>query len=184
MILTPNERDATERQALEESPQEACGVVLARGGERRLLRCRNAQNALHARDPERYPRDARTAYHIDDQDRLAMVRLEEQGFAPAVIYHSHVDAGAYFSETDKRQALIGGEPIYPDAIYVVVSVVRRRVDAMNAFGWDAARRDFLPVSSDRTWTGPSESQSRSGPRGALGASPEEGPAGSARGRTS
>jgi proteasome lid subunit RPN8/RPN11 len=156
VILSPSERDAIERQALEEYPHEACGVVLVRAGERRLLRCRNAQNELHARDPQSYPRDARTAYHIADQDRLAMVRLEAQGFAPAVIYHSHVDAGAYFSETDKRQALIGGEPIYPDALYVVVSVVRRRVEAMNAFGWDAARRDFLPVSSEGASTAPSE----------------------------
>jgi proteasome lid subunit RPN8/RPN11 len=41
----------------------------------------------------------------------------------AVIYHSHVDAGAYFSETDRRQALVGGEPAYPNAVYVVTSVV-------------------------------------------------------------
>ena len=63
----------------------------------------------------------------------------------AVIYHSHVDAGAYFSETDRRNALLGGEPSYPDSTYVVTSVVNGRVDAMAAFRWDAARRDFLPV---------------------------------------
>lgn len=152
VILTPAERDAIERQTGEEYPHEACGVVLARGAERRLLRCRNAQDELHTRDPQRYPRDARTAYHIADQDRLAMVRLEEQGFAPAVIYHSHVDAGAYFSETDKRQALLGEEPIYPDAVYVVLSVVRGRVEAMNAFRWDGERRDFLPVESSEAAT--------------------------------
>ena len=31
----------------------------------------------------------------------------------ATIYHSHIDAGAYFSETDKRNALVNGEPAYP-----------------------------------------------------------------------
>jgi proteasome lid subunit RPN8/RPN11 len=156
MILTPAERAAIERQAVEEYPYEACGVVLVRAGERQLLRCRNAQNDLHARDPQRYPRDGRTAYHIADQDRLAMVRLEAQGFAPAMIYHSHVDAGAYFSETDKRQALIGDDPIYPDALYVVLSVVQGRVVATSAFRWDAERRDFLPVWSEEASTAPSE----------------------------
>ncbi len=31
-----------------------------------------------------------------------------------VIYHSHIDAGAYFSATDKQNALMNGEPFYPD----------------------------------------------------------------------
>jgi proteasome lid subunit RPN8/RPN11 len=145
MILVPEEREAIMRQALEEYPHEACGVILVRGRERRLVRCRNAQNELHARDPQRYPRDARTAYYIADTDRLAMVRLEGEGFRPAVIYHSHVDAGAYFSETDRRQALLGDEPMYPEASYVVVSVVNSRVAAVGAFRWDAGRRDFVPV---------------------------------------
>jgi molybdopterin converting factor small subunit/proteasome lid subunit RPN8/RPN11 len=146
VLLTPEERAAIERQAVEEYPAEACGVVMVRGTERRLLRCRNIQDELHARDPQRYPRDARTAYHMATEDRLAMIRLEAEGFTPAVIYHSHVDAGAYFSETDRRQALLGGEPIYPDATWVVVSVVERRVAALAAFRWDPARREFVPVA--------------------------------------
>jgi proteasome lid subunit RPN8/RPN11 len=120
-------------------------VILARAGERRLHACRNVQNDLHARDPERYPRDARTAYYIDPADLLRIGRLEGEGFTVAVIYHSHVDAGAYFSETDRRNALLGGEPSYPDSTYVVTSVMNGRVDAMAAFRWDAARRDFLLV---------------------------------------
>ncbi len=64
----------------------------------------------------------------------------------ATIYHSHIDAGAYFSETDKRNALIGSEPAYPDAVYVVLSVLERRIDGAGAFAWDAERRDFVPIS--------------------------------------
>ena len=30
-----------------------------------------------------------------------------------VIYHSHVDVGAYFSEEDSRAATRDGEPIFP-----------------------------------------------------------------------
>jgi molybdopterin converting factor small subunit len=64
-VITPEEREAIRAQAKEEYPFESCGVILALGDQRRLLRCRNAQNELHARDPQRYPRDARTAYYID-----------------------------------------------------------------------------------------------------------------------
>jgi proteasome lid subunit RPN8/RPN11 len=149
MVLTAAEQEAIHAQAVEEYPFESCGVILARDGERRLLRCRNAQNELHARDPERYPRDARTAYYIDPKDLLRIGDLERQGFAVAVIYHSHVDAGAYFSDTDRRQAMVGGEPAYPDAVYVVTSVVGGAVDAAAAFRWDAARRDFLPMERFR-----------------------------------
>ena len=145
MILTPEELAAIRRQASEEYPHESCGVIVTRGAERRVVRCRNAQNDLHASDPVRHPRDARTAYSIDPADLLRIGRMEGDGFSVAVIYHSHVDAGAYFSETDRRQALMGDEPLYPGAVYLVTSVMRGRVDSVAAFRWDAARGDFLPV---------------------------------------
>ena len=145
MVLTGSERESISTQSVEEYPFESCGVIMQRGSERRLMRCRNAQNELHARDPQRYPRDARTAYYIDPKDLLRIGDLEQQGFTVAVIYHSHIDAGAYFSETDRRQALVGGEPAYPDAVYVVTSVMHGVIDAMAAFRWDAVRRDFVAM---------------------------------------
>jgi proteasome lid subunit RPN8/RPN11 len=146
VILTPDERARIRAQAAAEYPAESCGVIVVRGDERRLLPCRNVQDELHARDPERYPRDARTAYYIDPADLLRIGRLEGEGFTVAVIYHSHVDAGAYFSETDRRNALLDGEPTYPDAIYVVTSVVTGRVDVMAAFRWSAEHGDFVMVN--------------------------------------
>jgi proteasome lid subunit RPN8/RPN11 len=145
MSVTREELESVRAQAIEEYPFESCGVILRRGDERKQLRCRNAQNELHARDPERHPRDARTAYYIDPKDLLRIGDLERQGFEVAVIYHSHIDAGAYFSETDRRQALVGGEPAYPSAVYVVTSVIRGAVDAVAAFRWDGARRDFVTM---------------------------------------
>jgi proteasome lid subunit RPN8/RPN11 len=145
VILTPDELEAIRRQAMDEYPHESCGVIVVRDGERRLVRCKNAQDELHVKDPVRHPRDARTAYYIDPRDLLRIGRLEVEGFAVAVIYHSHVDTGAYFSETDRRQALIGGEPAYPGATYVVTSVMGGRPEAVAAFRWSSERRDFLPV---------------------------------------
>ena len=146
MIVTVDELAALRRQAVEEYPAESCGVIVIRPGERRLLPCRNVQNELHAKDPERHPRDARSAYYIDPADLLRLGRLESEGFAVAVIYHSHIDADAYFSETDKRNALLGDEPAYPEATYLVTSVMSGRAERTAAFRWDAACRDFVAVS--------------------------------------
>jgi proteasome lid subunit RPN8/RPN11 len=146
MIVTAEELAALRGQAVDEYPHESCGVIVVRPGERRFLRCRNVQDELHARDPERHPRDARTAYYIDPKDLLRVGRLEGEGFGVAVIYHSHIDAGAYFSETDKGNALMGGEPAYPEATYLVTSVVSGRAERTAAFRWDAAHRDFVAVS--------------------------------------
>ena len=148
VALTPEEFVRVEAQAAAEYPGECCGVVLARGdrpADRLLLPCRNIQNELHHKDPARHPRDARTAYYIDPRDLLTIGRREAEGYRVATIYHSHIDTGAYFSETDKRNAQVGGEPAYPDAVYVVVSVLAGRPAAASAFAWDPAGRDFLPI---------------------------------------
>ncbi len=148
MIVTGDELDTLRRQAVEEYPRESCGVILTRGDERRLVRCRNVQDALHAKDPAHHPRDARTAYYIDPKDLLRIGDLERQGFGVAVIYHSHVEAGAYFSETDRQQALMGGTPSYPDTTYLVTSVVGGAAAAVGAFRWDTSRGDFVAVDLD------------------------------------
>ncbi len=148
MILTPEELVQVQVQAAAEYPSECCGVLLSRGeraSDRLLMRCRNIQNELHAKDPVRHPRDARTAYFIDPKDLLTIGRREGEGYRVATIYHSHIDTGAYFSATDRQNALINGEPAYPDAVYVVLSVVERRVVDAAAFVWDPSAHDFAPT---------------------------------------
>jgi adenylyltransferase/sulfurtransferase len=148
VILTPEELSAASAQALAQYPAECCGVVLTRGdgaADRLLLPCRNIQDELHSRDPVHHPRDSRTAYYIDPRDLLTIGRRESEGYRVATIYHSHIDVGAYFSETDRRNAMIDGEPAYPDAVYVVMSVVDRKIAEVSAFAWDPERRDFVPA---------------------------------------
>lgn len=146
MILTPAELALVQAHAIADYPVECCGVLLIRGSrldDRLLLPCRNVQDELHGKDPARHPRDSRTAYYIDPKDLLTIGRREAEGYRVAAIYHSHIDAGAYFSDTDKKNALIDGEPTYPEAAYVVVSVVHGKVVDTEAFRWDPARRDFV-----------------------------------------
>jgi len=148
VILTREELAAIQSQAEAEYPRECCGVVLVRndpGPARRLFRCRNIQDELHARDREAHPRDARTAYFIAPEDLLAIGRAEQDGYRVHVIYHSHIDCGAYFSETDRRNALLGDHPAYPEATYVVAAVNQGRMEEVRAFRWDAPAATVVPV---------------------------------------
>lgn len=150
-LLTTAELEAIHRHARADYPIECCGVLLIRPGapgdvvERRLLACRNIQDELHARDPGRFPRTARTAYYIAHADLLEIGRREGEGFEVRVIYHSHVDAGAYFSETDRQNAMIDGVPAYPQATYVVVSVAEGRVAEARAHRWSPEAHAFVEI---------------------------------------
>ncbi len=148
MILTGTELAAIRKQAEAEYPAECCGVVLVREGahaERWLCPCRNIQDSLHAEDPARYPRDSRTAYYMAHEDLIEISRREMQGYGVRVIYHSHADVGAYFSETDRRNALVEGQPAYPGATYVVVAVDSGRAGEARAFCWEPAGGQFVEV---------------------------------------
>ena len=147
MLMTPAEVAAVKQQAAAEYPNECCGVILTRGAERRIVPCRNVQDQMHARDPITFPRTARNAYYMDPIDALKLNRLVDQGFEFSVIYHSHPNAGAYFSETDRAQALIRGEPAYPSAAYVVVSVIGGEVKSLAAFRFNRASAAFERIDA-------------------------------------
>ena len=132
-------------QAEREYPCECCGMILGSGDNVPKVRpCRNVQDEYHVRDPENFPRTAGTAYFMDPKELLAIqketraARLEIR-----VIYHSHIDAGAYFSEEDKRIACPEGEPAYPGVEYLVVSVQKGKIAAANLFRWDPAKKDYV-----------------------------------------
>jgi len=147
-VLTAAELEAIREHARADYPAECCGVLLVRGGAtqtRRLLACRNIQDELHARDPGRFPRTAGTAYYIDHADLLEIGRREGEGFEVRVIYHSHIDAGAYFSETDRQNAMVDGAPAYPQATYVVVAVAEGRVGETRAHRFSAEAQTFVEI---------------------------------------
>jgi proteasome lid subunit RPN8/RPN11 len=148
-LLRAAELEAIQQHARADYPAECCGVLLVRPAavaeERRLVACRNIQDELHARDPARFPRTARTAYYIGHADLLEIGRREGEGFEVRVIYHSHVDAGAYFSETDRQNAMVDGSPTYPQATYVVVSVADGRVADTRAHRFSREANGFVEV---------------------------------------
>jgi [CysO sulfur-carrier protein]-S-L-cysteine hydrolase len=133
-------------QAEKEYPAECCGVVLStRGGDALRVRpCRNAQDEFHARDPDQFPRTSRAAYFMEPSELLALHKeAREAGEEIRLIYHSHVDAPAVFSEEDTRMALDRGEPLYPGVRYLVLSVVSGSVREAQVFAWEAGVRRFV-----------------------------------------
>lgn len=98
--------------AQESYPRECCGYLRQDpSGQWICVPCENQQDKLHALDPEQYPRDARTAYHIGGRALLDLVQSFETSTPVQVIYHSHPEGGAYFSETDSQAALAAGYPV-------------------------------------------------------------------------
>lgn len=127
-VLAKIEAHALEAYALgpEAEGEEACGVVdgpasdlVADAAER----IPNLANRYHQLDPEGYPRTGRTYFLIDPLKFSRRIEASEKAGRPVkVLYHSHLDCGAYFSPTDVDTALAGGsEPSY-DLAFLVVSV--------------------------------------------------------------
>ena len=108
IIIKPRIMDAIYRHALSEFPREACGIVIGKKGKlesfEQIFPCRNLQNEMHAKDPEKFPRTAETAYFLDPNDLFRIQKIARNlNMEMKTIYHSHVNVGAYFSEEDKKQ---------------------------------------------------------------------------------
>jgi proteasome lid subunit RPN8/RPN11 len=136
--------------ALKEYPDECCGIVTGNDAVRTLHRCVNIQNRLHAEDPGRFPRDARTAYVIDRAEFDSIVSASrKKGEDVLVLYHSHCDHDAYFSDEDVAAQTVFGEPEFPDAIHMVVSVINRQIRGVKFFVWDTEKKTFRPLSAQQ-----------------------------------
>lgn len=128
-------------------PKECCGIVFGPRGRDiadTTKACRNIQDELHAEDPVTFKRDARTAYNLDAADIFALQK-SLRGDTPAkIVYHSHVEVGAYFSETDQQAATFGDEPAYP-VEYVVIDVRKDGVRGAAQFAWDDELKTYVEV---------------------------------------
>ena len=139
--------DDLRAHARETYPDECCGVVIeVAGSGQEVVRLRNVQDEMHMRDPLRYPRTARIAYtpHAGEFKR-ALELWESDRNRLVAFYHSHPDHGAYFSDEDHAQATPFGEPSYPQAIQIVVSVCGGEVKDVKAFAWSDADSRYVEI---------------------------------------
>lgn len=125
---SPGQLDLLLRDCQQRYPDEACGLILREaGGALRVQPAENLQNRYHDLEPQTFERTARAAFLLDQR---LIQRAADQGLQLVAIYHSHCDAGAYFSAEDVRGAAPGGEVLYPDVAHLVVSVMGGQVKAV------------------------------------------------------
>lgn len=153
--LAEVERDAIAGYHAE---QEACGVLAGPASDGllcdRTVPIENLAKVLHQRDPVTYFRSPRTFFAFHERTLEAAMREGLGRDSPVkVLYHSHLDVGAYLSGTDQAvlsrgsaarteggTAILGPGPAWPLAF--LVSSVRRgvsepHVDDHKLFVWRA-----------------------------------------------
>ena len=106
-------------------PREACGVVLRtpEGG----------FYALHARNAA--PNQAHR-FWLDPRDMLQIAQRLALGNDLVVIYHSHCDTPALFSERDRHFAAA-----YPDVLHLIFAVTARGVLNLHTYRADGTLMD-------------------------------------------
>jgi proteasome lid subunit RPN8/RPN11 len=102
--------------ALEDHPNEACGIIAGKEGRAtKLFRAINAEASPYR-------------YKVDDKDLFRIYReCSDNDWDFLVIYHSHTASEAYPSATDVRLAF------WPEAYYALVSTADQKNPVLRAF---------------------------------------------------
>jgi proteasome lid subunit RPN8/RPN11 len=129
---------------LESHPEECCGLLTGErpGHFHAVHRCRNDMTRLHRQDPVAYPRGGESAFHMSELDYMRVQQeAEAVGERVTGVYHSHVEAGAYFSALDQEFALRELFP-FPEVDHIVISVMEHAVKDVAVFRWVPGRGGF------------------------------------------
>ena len=144
--------DEIKSHALETFPEECCGFILYDTEEEVELvrRIRNVATERHQKDPQNFARDGRDGYVMDEKELLQFHRdMDAQRFELRCIYHSHPNGKAYFSKEDEARAKMWDEPIYPEAVYIVLGVDGHAVTGISAHQWNEERLEYEDVKIAR-----------------------------------
>ncbi|TCO54369.1 EamA family transporter [Actinocrispum wychmicini] len=95
--------------AAREYPAEACGFVRTSA----VTCCQNVIDDLASQRPGDFERMSGTGYAFGASDLLDLGRSFDGDDPVRIIYHSHPDVGAYFSDEDHRYAVVDGVPVHP-----------------------------------------------------------------------
>jgi proteasome lid subunit RPN8/RPN11 len=119
------------KHALETYPSECCGFVSGPASDvpalTRAAREVNEADKYHKLDPITFPRTSTTYFKINElRAAKAFDQGEKSGEPIKVIYHSHCDAGAYFSKEDAATFASDNTLMWPCA-FIVVSVMQGKI---------------------------------------------------------
>ena len=120
--------DLIKAHAEQSYPSECCGFIKgpleSPAALTEVMQEQNLADKYHALDPESFPRTSQTYFKLDElRAQRAFEEAQKTGQAIKVIYHSHCDAGAYFSEEDANTFAAHNTLMWPCA-FLVVSVIQ------------------------------------------------------------
>jgi len=131
LVIARQVLDEIHAHALEGYPSESCGFASGPAGDPlrvdASVRQENEADKFHELDPATFPRTSRTYFKINElRAAKAFDGGDASGQPIKVIYHSHCDAGAYFSKEDSSTFASEGMLMWPCA-FVVVSVMQGKI---------------------------------------------------------
>jgi proteasome lid subunit RPN8/RPN11 len=126
-------------------PDECCGYLLGprEGAVDAAVLCRNAQrDGEHPTAPDR---DADTGFVISGRELFEFAKSFESDRPARIVYHSHTNGRAYFSEVDREVAASAAGPHYP-VQHLVVGVTAEGLTEAAQFAWSDEVRDFVELA--------------------------------------
>lgn len=98
-------------------PKESCGILAGKNSiVEKIYFMKNVSDT------------PQTCYFMEPKEQInVMKEIRENGMELVGIFHSHIDVKAYLSKKDIELAF------YPDAFYVVISIIDGKFNQMNAF---------------------------------------------------
>lgn len=119
--------------AVREFPDECCGFIIGD----RVQPVQNMADVTSDHDGMPWQRTARTGYVLSGADVRTLSDSLDSDEPVRILYHSHPNGKAYFSEEDQRFALFEGNPIFPGVQHLVMGVGPAGVEEARLFDLDA-----------------------------------------------
>jgi proteasome lid subunit RPN8/RPN11 len=114
--LNKEQKEELIRHSVEESPNEACGILAGKEG--KVLKVYKMVNT---------DKSAKV-FFMDPKEQLKVMKeIRNLGMAMVGIYHSHLETEAYPSARDVELAF------YPQASYVIISIKDRDKPSLRSF---------------------------------------------------
>jgi adenylyltransferase/sulfurtransferase len=118
-------------------PAECCGYLVGVVGGATVderVACTNAQGTGEDR-----------AFAIDGAELLAFARTFATSRPARIVYHSHPNGRAYFSQADRAAACTADGPAY-DVQHLVIGVTAAGATEAAQFAWSEPVRDYVEVA--------------------------------------
>lgn len=96
--------------AMETYPNECCGTIGVEG----------VRRSINMRGTSGTPSDARRAFELDAAGAVALTESTDGRRTIQIVYHSHPDGSAAFSNADVHGAAPEGRPLYPNLCHLVL----------------------------------------------------------------